>query len=277
MRGGDAPTSNAQCANCLARRAFIGHVSLATLAVLLTDCGDFEIGGEAPTAPSLSGDLTLNLADLPALAAVGGTARVTGPGSVPMAVTRTTANTFVALSLVCPHAGSTLDLVSDGFLCPNHGARFAADGHWVGGQVTSNMYTFPVIYDSVAATITITTRLPGNVNLTVRVADFPALATVGSVARVDGGQGPEVGVGRISDTEFVAYGLACPHQQYYVESFAGGWRCPAHDSRFSARGEVARGPAVSGLVSLFVSYDRRAGVLSISGNAPVGHELSDDV
>jgi Rieske Fe-S protein len=272
----DTPAPTVSCTSCLARRAFVGRMSLATLAVLLADCGDFEIGGEAPTAPSLSGDLTLNLSDLPALATVGGIERVSGPSGVPLAVTRTADAAFLALSLVCPHAGSTLNLIDDGFLCPNHGARFASDGHWVGGQPTSNMFLFPVIYDADAATLTITTRLPGNVDLLVHVDDFPALKTVGGVARVDGGSGPAVGVGRIADGEFIAYGLACPHQQYNIEPFGNGWRCPAHDSRFTARGALARGPAVSGLVTLFVSYDRKAGTLAISGNAPQGHELRDD-
>jgi Rieske Fe-S protein len=275
----DGTTPNVSCESCLARRAFVSRVSLAAIAALLAPsaCGDFEIGGAPPTAPSLSGDLTLNLADLPELGTVGGIARVTGPGGVPLAVTRTSDAAFLALSLVCPHAGTTLNVTSDGFLCPNHGARFAADGHWVGGQPTSNMYVFPVLFDAVAATLTITTRLPGNVDLVIRVADFPALQAVGGVARVDDGSGPPVGVGRAGESEYVAYGLACPHQQYNVEPFVGGWRCPAHDSRFTARGELARGPAVSGLVALFASYDQRAGTIAISGNAPLGHDLRDDV
>lgn len=274
----DAPAPNASCESCLARRAFVSRVSLATIAALLAPagCGDFEIGGAAPTAPSLSGDLTLSLADLPALATVGGIARVTGPGGVPLAVARTADTTFLALSLVCPHAGTTLNVTDDGFLCPNHGARFASDGHWVGGQVTSNMFLFPVIYDGVAATLTITTRLPGNVDLVIHVADFAALKSMGGVARVDPGSGPSVGVGRVGDREYIAYGLACPHQQYNVEPFRDGWRCPAHDSRFTAGGAVARGPSVSGLVSLFISYDHKAGTLAISGNAPLGRELRDD-
>jgi len=271
----DAAQSNV-CESCLARRTFLGRVSLATLAVLLADCGDYQIGGAPPTAPTLSGDLTLKLSDLPALANVGGVEEVSGPGGVPLVVTRTTDTTFRALSLVCPHAGTTLNLTADGFLCPNHGAHFATDGKWVSGQVTSNMFEFPVIYDAAAATLTITTHLPGNVDLLVHVADFAALKNVGGVARVDGGTGPAVGVGRIAENEFVAYGLACPHQQYNLEPYGTGWRCPAHDSRFNARGELARGPAVSGLVTLFTTYDRRAGTLAISGNAPVGHELSDD-
>ncbi len=35
---------------------------------------------------------------------------------------------FIALSLVCPHLGCTVDPVADGFACPCHGSRFDANG-----------------------------------------------------------------------------------------------------------------------------------------------------
>ena len=46
-------------------------------------------------------------------------------------------NTFLALSLICPHQGTTVQIAGAAFYCPGHGAMFAADGSWTGGQATS--------------------------------------------------------------------------------------------------------------------------------------------
>jgi len=42
-----------------------------------------------------------------------------------------------------------------GFLCPNHGARFAADGTWIGGQPTSSLRSYATSYDAASGTLTI--------------------------------------------------------------------------------------------------------------------------
>ena len=46
---------------------------------------------------------------------------------IPAVLTHTEAG-FSALSLVCTHLGCTLEKQNDGFTCPCHGSRFAADG-----------------------------------------------------------------------------------------------------------------------------------------------------
>ena len=113
-------------------------------------------------ATSLSGALTVTLSQFPALANVGGIARVDDGTGTPIAVARTGTSTFVALSMVCTHQGSTLNIVSGGFLCPNHGATFNASGVWTGGQQTTNLVTFPCTYNASAGTLTI-----GGTNVTV--------------------------------------------------------------------------------------------------------------
>lgn len=137
-------------ADGIGRRTFIAQSALLAAAAALAACGV----GEGVTAPSLSGSTTIRVSDYPALASVGGIAMVTVQGN-PMAVVRTGTNTFVALSRVCPHAGSIVNQSGTGFLCPNHGAQFAANGTWVGGQRTSNMTAYATTYDSAAGTITI--------------------------------------------------------------------------------------------------------------------------
>ena len=53
-----------------------------------------------------------------------------------MVVENAGAQRFRAFSLICPHKGTVVDVAADGFVCPNHGARFARDGVWTGGQST---------------------------------------------------------------------------------------------------------------------------------------------
>ena len=139
------------------RREFIGQATLAAMAALLAACGDGQIGGEGPTAPTvLENGLTVRLADYPALQKVGGIARIASTASNPIAVTRIGPNSFVALSLICPHAGyKPITITASGFRCPNHNALFAADGNWIGGQRTRDLQSYPVAYDAGAGTLTI--------------------------------------------------------------------------------------------------------------------------
>jgi cytochrome b6-f complex iron-sulfur subunit len=72
-----------------------------------------------------------------------------------VALVRTATSSFVALSMVCPHAGTTIGYTGSGWLCPNHGARFTTTGTWSGGQGASNLAVFGTTYDAVAGTVRI--------------------------------------------------------------------------------------------------------------------------
>jgi nitrite reductase/ring-hydroxylating ferredoxin subunit len=140
------------------RRQFIAQSVLATVVAMLSGgCGDGEIGAVGPPPPTTIDDaFTIRIADFPALQTVGGIARVDGGTSSPLAVSRLGPNTFVALSMVCPHAGyKPINIVTNGFRCPNHGAQFAADGNWTGGQRTKDLQSYPVAYNSGSGTLTI--------------------------------------------------------------------------------------------------------------------------
>jgi nitrite reductase/ring-hydroxylating ferredoxin subunit len=149
-----------ECANCAARaqsdapvavgrRQFLSTSLMAAAAAALAACA----GGTASTAPS-NVSLTLKISDYAALTNVGGVALVSANGS-PLAVVRTDTSTFVALSRICPHQGTTVNQTSGGFLCPNHGARFNQTGTWIGGERTSSMRSYATQYDSATGTLTI--------------------------------------------------------------------------------------------------------------------------
>jgi Rieske Fe-S protein len=124
-----------------------GACACAAAGLTLVGCGS------SATAPAtLSGSLTI--ADYGGLANVGGVALVSVEGS-PVAVVRTGATTFLALSRICPHQGATINLSGSGFKCPRHGAEFSLQGTWTGGEPTSNLRSYPTNYDSGTGILTI--------------------------------------------------------------------------------------------------------------------------
>lgn len=135
----------------IGRRTFLAQSAMMAAVAALAACG---VSSGDLTAPTLSGSTTIKVSDQPSLANVGGVALVTIASS-PFAIVRTSASTFVALSRICPHQGSTVNQTSSGFLCPNHGAQFSSTGSWVGGQPTSSLRSYATAYDATAGIITI--------------------------------------------------------------------------------------------------------------------------
>jgi cytochrome b6-f complex iron-sulfur subunit len=133
---------------CITRREFVIRGSVVGIGIMLAGCAS---GG--PTAPS-SVHTSINIADYPPLANVGGVAYVDAGGN-PLAVVRLDANTFDALSRVCPHQGGTVGISGSGFECPVHGARFDDTGAWIGGQPTTNLTSYQTQFDSGTGVLTI--------------------------------------------------------------------------------------------------------------------------
>jgi Rieske Fe-S protein len=133
------------------RRSFLEGTVLASVAALLAGC----MGGGGSTDPSFTGPLTVRPSDLPALASVGGIATTQDAHGSPVAVVRVADQQYAAFSLICPHQGATVGVVGSAFRCPQHGAQFAADGHWTGGQRTSNLQALAAAYDASTGELTI--------------------------------------------------------------------------------------------------------------------------
>ena len=135
----------------IGRRTFLAQSALLAAGALLAACA---AGDATDPGPTLNSTTDIKVSDFPALASVGGIALVSISGN-PMAIVRTGDASFVTLSRICPHQGSTINPNGSGFLCPGHGARFSATGQWQGGQRTSNMRSYNTSYDAAAGTITI--------------------------------------------------------------------------------------------------------------------------
>lgn len=139
--------------SCLDRRAFLTNTSLLAVGALLASaCGNGTIGGGITDIGTVG--VTVKLSDYPALATVGGIARLNGTAS-PIAVVREAVAEYRAFSMVCPHQGTTIGINGTGFLCPNHEARFSGTGKWLGGQVTSSLREFAVTSNTTSGTLSI--------------------------------------------------------------------------------------------------------------------------
>jgi len=145
--GLDAPPCAALCeAMNVNRRTFLSAATLAAVAAVLESCSGG--GGGGVTAPNASGGtLTVTVSAFASLATVGGIARVDGGVGSPTALVRTGASSFVALSMICTHQGTTINISGSGFLCPNHGAQYSSAGANIGGQATSSLKTFTATFD----------------------------------------------------------------------------------------------------------------------------------
>ncbi len=138
----------------VSRRDFVSMATLSAVAVTLAACGGGGGGDVTGPIPPGVGEVTIRLADFPALATVGGIAKVRN--SPPVAMTRTSTG-LIAFSMSCTHQGTTVTINTDGTIfCSNHGAEFNSQGIRTGGQRTSNLVRLPVVVDAGGVNATVT-------------------------------------------------------------------------------------------------------------------------
>lgn len=101
--------------------------------------------------------------------------------------------------------------------------------------------------------------LPGGGPVTVKVADFPGLASPGTLVAIDS----ERAVMRTGDSTFLGLSMICTHELCLTSISATGFNCPCHGSRFDKSGDVINGPAAKPLHPLNVSFDSVAGTLTV--------------
>jgi nitrite reductase/ring-hydroxylating ferredoxin subunit len=103
----------------------------------------------------------------------------------------------------------------------------------------------------------------GSVNLTVKLSDYPPLATVGGIVRVNGSTTP-IAVARADASTYRAFSLVCPHERATVAVNGAGFRCPLHGATFNANGGWIGGERTSGLFEFKVSSNSGAGTITIT-------------
>jgi cytochrome b6-f complex iron-sulfur subunit len=141
------------CGRGVDRRTFLSAAGIAAVLAVLDGCS--SLTGPGGFSGSYGGPFTVTLANFSVLGTVGGVARVDGGSGAPTALYRSGAATFVALSMVCPHAGySPINITSTGFYCPGHGSTFTKSGAVSGGPASS-LNAFQATYNAAAGTVTI--------------------------------------------------------------------------------------------------------------------------
>jgi Rieske Fe-S protein len=133
------------------RRTFVSQAALAAAALVLAACGDKEFLAGPPRL-----DATIKVGDFPALADVNGAAAIVLDNK-PVAIVRTGATTFLALSRTCPHQGGLIVASSGSWVCTGHGAQFSLRGDWTGGQTTFDMLRWATSYNATTDILTIGT------------------------------------------------------------------------------------------------------------------------
>lgn len=144
------------------RREFLSQATLAAVSTLLAGCAGGGDGSFAPKPPNQEpppgtggGSLVVTVSAHPALATVGGIAAVGNLGFKPVAVVRTGASSYTALSRICTHAGCDVNIAGSGFSCPCHGSQFDATGQATQGPAESALQRFNVAVSQDGGTLTI--------------------------------------------------------------------------------------------------------------------------
>jgi Rieske Fe-S protein len=123
-------------------------------------CAILALGGSGIPAAAQSvvkklpgGKLSVKLKDLPELANVGGAVKIGSIKGVPVAISRTATNKYVALNLLCPHQQYPVERNEQGWFCRSHGSEFEADGDLVIGPATTALKRVPIKVSRGVATI----------------------------------------------------------------------------------------------------------------------------
>lgn len=268
---GNCALASSSC-GAMPRRAFLWRSILAAAgSAVVVACGDaaWTIGPGPSLADLGDNPPLIPLSQLPELDHVGGIATVPVNEGFFVAIARTGDADFKAVWMTCPHQGTTVIVRDGGFLCPNHGARFASDGTWIGGNQTANLRPVPLTYDAAARLITLGVWPPSTpprkpMLLTVVLAEQSALAAVGGIAEFGTGNGYPAFLVRVAQEQYLALSPICPHLGYYVDIVKGAFECPGHHATFSATGVWTGGQPTTNLVVLDSTYDQTAGTVTIT-------------
>jgi Rieske Fe-S protein len=101
--------------------------------------------------------------------------------------------------------------------------------------------------------------------LTINVADFPGLATVGAVVSIS----DDRALVRTSATTFQGYSKICTHEGCITDVRNNRFECPCHGSIFSSTGTVVRGPngqsgGIAPLPTRAATFNQTAGTVTVA-------------
>ncbi len=100
-------------------------------------------------------------------------------------------------------------------------------------------------------------------DVVVTLSDYPSLAQVGGIARINGVSPPLALVNEGNDV-YSAFSLVCPHQGVTVQVNGSSFYCPGHGARFDGNGKWTGGQPTTNLHQYATQYDASAGTVSIT-------------
>ncbi len=111
--------------------------------------------------------------------------------------------------------------------------------------------------------------IPTGGPVTISVANYPGLATVGMLVDISTNAAPERAVIRTGAATFAAFSKICTHQQCSTDVRNNRFECPCHGSRFASDGSVINGPNVASppikpLTSLAVAFNATSNTLTVA-------------
>ncbi|MFM8774302.1 MAG: ubiquinol-cytochrome c reductase iron-sulfur subunit [Actinomycetota bacterium] len=128
------------------RDALRGAAALCGLSLLSLGISEAQAAAPGNTGVLLpDGRVKITPSSIPALAKVGGVTAILPVKGTPAAVRRTGTNTYIAVSLRCPHAGAIATPQASGFTCNAHGSRFNTTGTVTNGPATSGLTRLKVV------------------------------------------------------------------------------------------------------------------------------------
>lgn len=108
------------------------------------------------------------------------------------------------------------------------------------------------------------TQVSAGSGTTIRIADFPGLATAGTLVDI----GDQRAVIRTGASTFLALSKICTHEGCETNVTNNRFECPCHGSIFASDGSVVRGPSTDGGVShlqvFATTFDAAAGTLTVA-------------
>ncbi len=123
------------------RKEFLAMLGVSAAALTIGSClNGCSTGGTTPAAPpTVNFNLDLTQSANANLTTLGGYIYSNG-----LIVAKTNMGTFIAVSQVCTHQGSTILYQSsiNDFFCPSHGSTYAPNGKVTQGPSVTNLKTY---------------------------------------------------------------------------------------------------------------------------------------
>lgn len=104
--------------------------------------------------------------------------------------------------------------------------------------------------------------------LSINVADFPALLSIGGAVRIMTDPKTPIALARTDIDQFEAFSLKCPHEGHVVNVNGGAtpFGCPNHGAQFDVTGKWVGGQKTGNLTRYRTTFDESSGTITISPN-----------